>query len=85
MFRTVLVTRRDRMAARPLDAQVRDAGKPTLVILGGRDHFYGARSADRYRAAGARVEIQPESGHSPLVEMPEPTAAIIRDFLDTTG
>ena len=23
----------------------------TLVILGGRDHFYGARSAARYRAA----------------------------------
>ena len=53
---------------RPLDAQVRAAGKPTLVILGGRDHFYGARSAARYEAAGARVEILPESGHSPLVD-----------------
>jgi pimeloyl-ACP methyl ester carboxylesterase len=80
MFRVVLIERRDRMAARPLDAQVRDAGKLTLVILGERDHFYGARSGARYQAAGARVEIFPDCGHSPLVERPERTAQAIRDF-----
>jgi pimeloyl-ACP methyl ester carboxylesterase len=80
MFRVVLIERRDRMAARPLDAQVRDAGKPTLVILGERDHFYGARSAGRYEAAGARVEIFSDCGHSPLVERPERTAQVIREF-----
>jgi pimeloyl-ACP methyl ester carboxylesterase len=82
MFRVVLIERRDRMAARPLDAQVRDAGKPTLVILGELDHFYGARSAARYRAAGARVEIFADCGHSPLVERPERTAQVIRDFAE---
>jgi pimeloyl-ACP methyl ester carboxylesterase len=81
MFRIVLVDRRDRMARRPLDAQVRTANKPTLVILGERDHFYGARPAPRYRAAGADVEILAESGHSPLVELPERTAELIRKFL----
>jgi pimeloyl-ACP methyl ester carboxylesterase len=80
MFRVVLIERRDRMAARPLDAQVRDTGKPTLVILGERDHFYGARSAARYEAAGARVEIFADCGHSPLVERPERTAQLIRQF-----
>lgn len=80
MFRVVLIERRDRMAARPLDAQVRDAAKPTLVVLGERDHFYGARSAARYEAAGARVEIFPDCGHSPLVERPERTARVIREF-----
>ena len=80
MFRVVLVDRRVRMDRRPLDVQVRAAGKPTLVILGERDHFYGARSAPRYRAAGARVEILAESGHSPLVELPGRTAALIADF-----
>lgn len=80
MFRVVLVDRRKRMARRPLDAQVREAGKPTLVVLGERDHFYGARSADRYRAAGARVQVLPESGHSPLVEAPADMATIIRNF-----
>jgi pimeloyl-ACP methyl ester carboxylesterase len=83
MFRVVLVDRRDRMARRPLDAQVRVSGKPTLVILGGRDHFYGARSAQRYARAGARVEIMPDSGHNPTIEFPDETAALIRVFLAT--
>lgn len=80
MFRIVLVDRRDRMAARPLDAQVAAAGKPTLVVLGEQDHFYGARSADRYRAAGASVVVLDGCGHSPLVERPERTAELIGDF-----
>jgi pimeloyl-ACP methyl ester carboxylesterase len=80
MFRVVLVDRRDRMRARPLDAQVRDTDKPTLVILGERDHFYGARSAARYRDAGAHVHVLEDSGHSPLVELPGPTAKLIGDF-----
>ena len=83
MFRVVLVDRRDRMARRPLDAQVRVSGKPTLVILGGRDHFYGARSAQRYTRAGARVEILPDSGHNPTIEFPDETAALIKAFLAT--
>lgn len=84
MFRIVLVDRRDRMGRRPLDEQVREKGKPTLVVLGGRDGFYGARSAGRYVAAGARVEILPDSGHNPIVDFPDATAKLIRDFL-TSG
>jgi pimeloyl-ACP methyl ester carboxylesterase len=84
MFRVVLVERRDRMARRPLDAQVRAAAKPTLVILGERDHFYGARSAPRYLAAGAQVEIIAESGHNPTVEFPDETAALVTTFVTTT-
>jgi pimeloyl-ACP methyl ester carboxylesterase len=80
MFRVVLAERRARLARRPLDAQIRDAGVPTLVILGGRDHFYGARSRPRYESAGARVVVLPDAGHSPLVEDPGPAAALIRDF-----
>ena len=80
MFRVVLVDRRARLDRRPLDAQVRDTGKPTLVILGGRDHFYGARSADRYRAAGARVAILDNSGHHPFLDAPAETADLLRDF-----
>jgi len=80
MFRVVLVDRRDRMARRPLDAQVRAAGKPTLAILGGRDHFYGARAEPRYRAAGAEVTVLPDCGHSPLVELPAEAAALVAQF-----
>ncbi len=81
MFRVVLVDRRDRMARRPLDAQVRAAGKPTLVILGERDHFYGARSAHRYRRAGAQVEILADSNHNPTIEFPDETAALLTAFV----
>ena len=82
MFRVVLVERRDRMARRPLDAQVRDSGKPTLAILGGRDHFYGARAEPRYRAAGAEVTVLPDCCHSPLVELQAESAWLLGEFAD---
>lgn len=85
MFRVVLTERRERMRRHPLDVQVRESGKPTLVILGGQDHFYGARSADRYLAAGARVEVLPESGHSPLIQFPAETAGLIQAFVPAAG
>ncbi|SHF72127.1 Pimeloyl-ACP methyl ester carboxylesterase [Jatrophihabitans endophyticus] len=81
MFTTVLVTRPRRMTRRPLDAQLRDAGKPALVLLGGRDHFYGDRSAGRYRAAGARVEVIGDSGHSIQYEQPALVGRLLREFV----
>jgi pimeloyl-ACP methyl ester carboxylesterase len=81
MFRVILVDRKVRMARRPLDAQLRDARKPALVVLGGRDHFYGARSAARYERAGAQVEILPESGHNPVMDFPDRTAELVREFV----
>ena len=80
MFRIVLVERRERMVRRPLDALLRTAGKPALVVLGGKDHFYGARSAERYRRAGARVEVLADSGHSPNIDCPDETAALLGAF-----
>ena len=59
----------------------RAAAKPTLVILGERDHFYGARSAQRYLGAGARVEILAHSGHNPTIEFPDETAALVTAFV----
>lgn len=82
MFRVILAERRDRLARRPLDDQLRDAGKPALVLLAGNDHFYGDRCAARYRAAGARVEIVPDAGHSLQVEQPGYVAGHLRDFVD---
>jgi pimeloyl-ACP methyl ester carboxylesterase len=69
--RAVLVDRWRVLATRPLDAQVRDLGVPALVILGRHDRCYDSvRAAERYRAAGVRVEIIPDAGHSPQVERP---------------
>jgi pimeloyl-ACP methyl ester carboxylesterase len=83
MFRVVLRDRPARMARRPLDEQVRASAKPTSVVLGRRDHFYGVTSAARYAASGARVEILDRSGHSPNIEMPAELAALITDFAAT--
>ncbi|GAB2473738.1 alpha/beta fold hydrolase [Jatrophihabitans fulvus] len=83
MFVTVLRTRPDRLAQRPLDTQLRAAGKPALVVLGGRDGFYGDRSASRYRAAGARVEVVPDSTHSIQYEHPDVITRLLREFVSS--
>jgi pimeloyl-ACP methyl ester carboxylesterase len=50
------------------------------VILGERDHFYGARAEPRYRAAGAEVHVLADTGHSPFVERPAEVAALLCSF-----
>ena len=81
MYRTILADRRARLAALPLDVQVRDLGLPVLAILGGRDRLYpSAPTAARYRAAGARVVVIDDAGHSVNVQRPAEVAELIRDF-----
>ena len=81
MYRTILADRRARLAALPLDAQVRDLGLPVLAILGARDRLYPcAPTAARYRAAGARVVVIDDAGHSVNVQRPAEVAELIRDF-----
>ena len=81
MYRTILADRRARLAALPLDVQVRDLGLPVLAILGGRDRLYpSAPTAARYRAAAARVVVIDDAGHSVNVQRPAEVAELIRDF-----
>jgi pimeloyl-ACP methyl ester carboxylesterase len=81
MYRTVLADRRARLAALPLDRHVRDLGLPVLAILGGRDRLYpSAPAAARYRAAGARVVVIDDAGHSVNVQRPAEVAELIREF-----
>lgn len=81
MARTVLVHRKARLAARPLDEQVRDLGLPTLVLHGRDDRFYDWEpTSARYRRAGARVEIIDGAGHSPNIERPARVAESIHRF-----
>ncbi|WP_405179531.1 alpha/beta hydrolase [Nocardia sp. NBC_01377] len=83
MYRAVLTDRQTRLAADPLDAQVRALGKPCLVIHGDRDQMYDpARTVARYTAAGAEVEIVPGAGHSPNIERPHDIARILAAGLE---
>ncbi len=80
MFRVVIRDRRERLRVNPLDAQLRAIGKPALVILGEKDYFYGARSAQRYRDVGAQVEVLADSGHSAIIDCPGEVADALRGF-----
>jgi pimeloyl-ACP methyl ester carboxylesterase len=63
-------------------AAVKPAPPPLLAITGAMDAIVPPASVMRYgRLTGARIEIVEGSGHSPMVEKPERTLALIRDFL----
>ena len=66
----------------PLDARIRAAGIPLLVIFGGEDQIYDARRALSAYAAirGARTALIEGAGHSPNVEKPEQVAKLIDAF-----
>jgi pimeloyl-ACP methyl ester carboxylesterase len=66
---------------RALPDRLTSLGKPLLVIFGERDQRWRSSSAASYHAvAGARVELIPSVGHSPMVEDPPRTAAILTTF-----
>jgi pimeloyl-ACP methyl ester carboxylesterase len=59
-----------------------DPVPPLLVIFGSRDALISPASAKLFGAVpGARVEVIDGAGHSPMVEAPEKTLALIADFL----
>ena len=59
---------------------------PLLVIFGSRDALVAPASAKLYeRVPGAKVTIIDGAGHSPMVEAPEKTLGLIRDFLTSRG
>ncbi|MGO4752912.1 alpha/beta fold hydrolase, partial [Streptomyces sp. 2MCAF27] len=56
-------------------------GKPLLVIFGEDDRRWRSSSAADYRAVpGARVELLPGLGHSPILEDPPRTATPLLAF-----
>ena len=68
------------------DEQLRLAsiGKPLLVIFGEEDRRWRSSSAADYRAVpGARVEMPPGVGHTPILEDPVRTASCLLAFTAT--
>ncbi|MET8047351.1 alpha/beta hydrolase [Streptosporangium sp. NPDC005286] len=58
-------------------------GKPLLVIFGEDDRRWRSSSAADYRAvSGARVELLPGLGHSPILEDPQRTATPLLAFAE---
>ncbi len=71
----------DYLGQRPLPDRLTGLGKPLLVIFGADDRRWRSSSAAEYRAVpDASVELLPGIGHSPMLEDPARTAAILLAF-----
>jgi pimeloyl-ACP methyl ester carboxylesterase len=68
----------------PLDRRMKEAGIPLLVIMGAKEQIIDdPRAALAEYAAtvpGARIELIANAGHSPNVEKPAQTAALVLGF-----
>jgi pimeloyl-ACP methyl ester carboxylesterase len=71
----------DYLNQRPMPDRLTGLGKPLLVIFGEQDQRWHFSSAALYRAVpAARVELLAGVGHSPMIEDPARTAAILLNF-----
>lgn len=72
---------RDWIRHEPVPERVRGAGRPTLVVWGARDQLVSPTAAPLYRGLPhTRVVVLPRIGHTPPVEAPRATAALLREF-----
>ena len=66
---------------RSLPDRLAGLGVPVLVIFGAEDQRWRSSSADAYRVVpGARVELLPGVGHTPMLEDPRTTGQLLLDF-----
>jgi pimeloyl-ACP methyl ester carboxylesterase len=76
----------DYLSQRSIPDRIAVLGLPVLVIFGTDDRRWHSSSAADYRAVpGARVELLPGVGHTPIVEDPQTTAKLLLDFAAATG
>ncbi|MFC0006327.1 alpha/beta fold hydrolase [Micromonospora siamensis] len=75
----------DYLTQRALPARLAAIGRPVLVIFGQDDRRWrSSSSTTEYRGVpGARVELVAGVGHSPMLEDPRRTAALISGLADT--
>jgi pimeloyl-ACP methyl ester carboxylesterase len=75
----------DYLRQRPLPERLTAIGCPVLVIFGQDDHRWRAATATaEYRAVpGVQIDLVAGVGHSPMLEDPERTAALVRAFVAT--
>jgi pimeloyl-ACP methyl ester carboxylesterase len=72
----------DYLIERALPSRLAAIGRPLLVIFGQDDRRWrSSTSTAEYREVpGAQVELVPGAGHSPMLEEPQRTAALISAF-----
>jgi pimeloyl-ACP methyl ester carboxylesterase len=81
VFAALMQAPRDYLKQQALPDRLAVLGKPLLVIFGEDDRRWRSSSAADYRAVpGARVELLPRLGHSPILEDPPRTATPLLAF-----
>jgi pimeloyl-ACP methyl ester carboxylesterase len=79
---------KDFTGAEGLDARIRTAAVPLMVIFGTEDQIWDdpKAAADAYRdVPGAEISMIKGAGHSPIIEKPAQTAALIQEFAANAG
>jgi pimeloyl-ACP methyl ester carboxylesterase len=72
------------LSSRPLPERLAALGKPLQVVFGDQDRRWRPSSAAGYRAVpGATVAMLPGAGHTPILEDPPHTAALLLPFTTT--
>jgi pimeloyl-ACP methyl ester carboxylesterase len=72
---------KDYLAQRSLPDRLTPLGLPLLVIFGADDGRWRSSSAAAYRVVpGARIELLPGVGHTPMMEDPQMTGKLLLDF-----
>lgn len=72
----------DYMGAEPLDRRIERTGTPLLAIFGAEDQIYESKQAlaAYAKVPGAQTAVIAGAGHSPNVEKPRRTAALVLGF-----
>jgi pimeloyl-ACP methyl ester carboxylesterase len=69
------------LGQRSLPDRLTALGLPLLVIFGAEDQRWPSSGAAAYRIVpGARVEVLPGAGHTPIMEDPQTTGKLLLDF-----
>jgi pimeloyl-ACP methyl ester carboxylesterase len=70
----------------PLDRRIARAGTPLLAVFGAEDQIYDSKEAlaAYAKVPGAETVLVPGAGHSPNVEKPLRTAALVEAFADSS-
>jgi pimeloyl-ACP methyl ester carboxylesterase len=82
-FTAIMLAPRDYLEQRALPDRLKALRRPLQVIFGDQDRRWRPSSAADYRAVpGAKVEWLPGVGHSPMLEDPQRTAALLLAFTE---
>ncbi len=74
------------LGQRSLPDRLTGLGIPLLVIFGADDQRWRSSLASAYQdVPGARVELLPGVGHSPMLEDPQTTGNLLLDFASAVG